>query len=487
MQPRPNKRSRRPRTVESGVVLWRATDAENSLDINGVCTFPLASAEDAEGFTHTLRACTKEWFDTNLAKMLDSPPDSMFISSKGERYTDREKSRRLWMALPLQDKKDFVRQLDLSTELGMRLVFDPGFLANQPWVKTMTGNLFFTKAVSYVKMGNKGMGMANMAMSWSAKGFGKWAHIVPDMGLSLLMESMKRMEQLGLAPGLPQHFPHPIYKPPGGDALEIHHDQMAPSELLANLREHVQSEDPSTTGWVRKHGIQMLAHLHGGTGLDDGATFVVGPMTPRKLLICLDAYSTGRVGGAFAAWNGKARGKIELPWEDHLDEFNAILQEHGHESIGLLPAAPGQYTRGGFVVAFPVGWPHGSFANAKIEDRLAGKGSRLSVTLPVTMRSSKTQDADPRIADRLQAMAILSESGRSAEEYAAAESKIANDLKPYADGMTHLHPERVLDLIRHPDAPGQTGPYHQIIVKTKTVQKYLAMIEKVQREELSAE
>ena len=343
----------------------------------------------------------------------------------------------------------------------------------------MAGKEFFRKAMTYTKQGNVGMALGNLAGALTAKGFGWPVHIIPDVGLSMVMEAMVYMRELGLPPGLPEHFPHPIYKPPKGEPLGIHHDQMAPRDLLRNLNAHVASDDPSTTAWVQKHGIQMLAHLQGGTGTEDGATFVVGPMTPLKLLTCLRAYGNGEVGGDYRSWLEKPVGKIDLDWEGHLDAFNLILRNAGLDPIGLVPASPMHTQRDGnregFIVAFPVGWPHGSFSNHKNEAPAQGRGSRITITLPITMRGS-SQVADPRIPERLRMMAVLSSGGHTKAQYEAAEDWLVHDTEPYARGKTHKKPYKVLNLIRHPDAPGATGPFHRITVKSATVEQYLRFL-----------
>jgi hypothetical protein len=463
--------------VESGVVLPRRTEAPDSLDTNGVLTFPLVDEAGARAFVARLRGCTNVWFQENFALMLAHPPESMFRSAKGEVYADVVRARAEWAALGDDAQAKYRQRIDMRKDEGMQSVFDADFLAAQRWFQEMPGRKFYRKAVSYVRMGNVGLGLANMAGSWSAKGFGMWAHIVPDIGLPMVAEAMRQMERLGLSPGMPEHFPHPIYKPPGGEALEIHNDQIAPRELLTHLRAHVASTDPSTTAWVRKHGVQMLAHLQGGTNIHDGATFVVGPMTPVKLLVCLEAYAAGKVGGAYGAWLARPRGKIDLPWEDHLLDFNALLARRGLGRIGLVPAAPSRH-QGAFGVAFPVGWPHGSFSNARKEDQAAAKGSRITITLPVTMRGS-TQTPDPRIPSRLRALAALATGGLAPERYAAAEAWLARDVRPYADGLTHKNPQKVGNLIRHPDAGGRPGPYHPIAAQVDTVEVYLHVLDRV--------
>lgn len=470
----PDVRRKRARTEASGVILARrSTSGTRSLDVNGVITFPLEGAKGRD-FVVRLRECTNRWFHENLQRMLVDTTTTML------KHAHILLAKTQWDALPLETRQAYADRIDLRTDKGMRLAFDGDYIKQMSWWRAMPGKDFFRSAILYVKMGNTGMSLGNMAGAWTTKGFGLWAHLVPDVGLPMVTAAMRIMAtELGLTPGLPGHFPHPIYKPPGGAALEIHHDQMAPSVLLSNLREHVASTDPSTMGWVRRHGIQLLAHLQGGTGPRDGATFVVGPMTPAKLLVCLSAYSDGRVGGDYVAWNRQPVGKIVLDWEKHLGAFNLELAKKGHMGIGLLAGVPDDVFHGdhdGFVVGFPVAWPHGSFANDVEEDRGARKGSRITVTLPIALDRT-TQVPDRRIPTRLRHMATLSTGGHTLDEYVDAEAWLANDVAFYATGLTHANPHKVVGLIRHSEAPGPPGPFAPISVKDAQVTAYLAMLE----------
>lgn len=490
------RKQKRSRTVASGLVKLLPTQNVGSLDANGVASLTIPESIDTAAFLTLLREATNTWFQTNLQLMLQygsherggkhlSP---MFYSEKNDTlYTEIIAAHKKWDAeLTEEQKLEYQQKIDLRTDEGMQLVFDPDYLRKRPWFKAMPGNAFFLKAVSFVKMGNTGMGLANMAGGWTNKGFGKWAHLIPDVALPMVAEAMKLMATLGLKPGLPQHFPHLIYKPPKGAALEIHHDQMTPPDLIANLRAHVASPNPSTTAWVKKHGAQMLAQLKGGSGIEDGATLTVGPLTPAALLVCMDAFKDGRVGGKHVEWLAKTKGPYFLDWEEHIDQFNTFLQAAGHPSIGLIPATPQPSTGGGFICVWPVGWPHGSFANSKNENRALGQGSRVTITIPVTIRDS-SQIADARIPERLRNMATLSSNGLSSQQYGAAEEWISKDLKVYADGPTHTHPERVANLIRSLDASKALGypegPYASVVVKPDTVEKYIAVLARVKAEE----
>ena len=483
-----DKGVKRSRSADAVVMAPRCMQGIESLNANGAMTF--CTGIDATHCVAQLRECCNTWFHQNLAKMLTDPGTTMIdpdrfpeirgeaawstLTHKEQQHHTRKirlwRSKARWDALDPTEQQAVVHRIDLRTDEGMRLAFDARYITTLRWWEQLPGNHFLREAIIYVKQGNVAMGLSNMACSWASNGFGLWAHLVPDAGLPLLEAAMRCMgDELGLEVGAPQHFPHVIYKPPGGAALGTHHDQMSPRDLLKHLRQHVASADPSTLGWVQRHGCQMLTHLQGGTGTQDGATYVVGPLTPRTLLLCLEAFSEGRCGGDHSSWNCKGLGPITLDWKAHLECFNALLRERGEQPVGLLPISPSDAdARGGFTVCFPVGWPHGSFQNHLTENPREHKGSRITITLPVSMRGS-SQDPDPRIPERLRAMATLSTGGRTAAEYAAAETFLLRDTNPYAGGRTHCHPERVGDLIRHPDAPGPTGPFWPVSVKEATL------------------
>lgn len=450
-----------------------------SLNRNGFVVSSLL--QNPTDFVQRTMVCAQNWFQHNLEKMLSSPPDKLTANNP-----PLLASMAAWVNLSDERKRFYMRSVDLTTPRGMQLVFVSTFMATQEWWKNMPGNEFFRKAVVYVKQGNVGMALANMAGAWTAKGFGLWAHLVPEFGIALLEEGVHFLKSLGIEPGCPQHFPHLICKPPGGSALEIHHDQVSPLDLLSKLRLHVESADPSTLAWVKANGLQMLAHLRGGTSIGNGATFVIGPMDPTILLVCLEAYASGAVGGKYKEWLAKDCGKADLDWRLHMDAFNSILARRGCASIGILPAVAdstpaarstlctAEHTEHtGFLLAFPVGFPHGSFGNSNDEDQAHQKGSRVSMTMPITVRES-SQLPDERIPDRLRHMATLSSGGQSTDAYTGAESWLLRDTTTYADGLTHKKPQKVVDLIRHPDAPGPTGHFHAIAVKQESVAKYVS-------------
>ena len=146
---------------------------------------------------------------------------------------------------------------------------------------------FFMQALRFAKMGGVSMPLGNMINSWSQAGFGHWTHIVPDRALPMLAESMERSKTIfGIEAGLPDHFPHFIFKPPGGSSLGSHSDGFSPVELIGALERH-ESEGLSNLEWAKTHGVQRLIHLEGGASMCDGATSAPMPMTPSRLLLCL--------------------------------------------------------------------------------------------------------------------------------------------------------------------------------------------------------
>lgn len=478
-----------PLTVALPCVPMESTDSLNS---NGAFVFPVRTPTD--GFTSHIRQCTNDWFHANFKLMLDEPLPVMFKGSKPPYAPkpDLIASAEEWNTLTDERKTYYRTRIDLTTDKGMSMAFDTSFLdkefKKEPLL-SMPGKKYFRQAIIYTKQGNSGVAMGTLvSKAWTKAGFGMWAHICPDASLGMVVDAMHMMEKLGLSPGLPNHFPHAIYKPPSGTPLEVHHDQMAPRNLLQNLREHVASADSSMSAWVAKHGIQMLAHLHGGTGISNGATFVVGPMTPTKMLICLETLEKVSRDGDYEKWMAKADGIHYLNVEKYLPEFNKALQQAGFDPVGMVPIAPtdpGAFS-GGFGLGFPVGMWHGSFSNAGEEDQMNGKGSRLTITLPLTLRNA-TQVPDSRIPTRLRAMATVSMEGLTVDEYKRAGEWLANDLKEYASGSTHSNPERILDFVCCSDAAKvlgrKVGPYFPISVKPQSVANYLDVLNRIERGE----
>lgn len=288
------------------------------------------------------------------------------------------------------------------------------------------------------------MGLAAMHQSWARSGFGKWAHINPGIALRIAVEAQKELAAVGLHCSL-SSIPHIIYKPPGGSELCAHTDQIPPVVLIQKLEEHVLESDASTTAWVKKNGLQCLAHIDGGN--TDGYTYAIGPMTPHKLLVCLRAIASSRIPGilptgtSLASWLKGGTGPSFLKWRAKLGELNAILLAEGEDVIRVCPITPDRGATGPFLAAWPVGFPHGSAKNLK---------RRITTTAPLSIRS---ESRDDRGVKRLRAFATIA-SGTG--DMDAAERFITNDTLPYAGGKTHKKPQLAARWIR----PG--APYHSI-------------------------
>ena len=504
--------AKRSRDGSIAVITTYSLDGFSSLNTNGVMTFAMPQELNCSAFVSDLRQCCRVWFTSNFVHILNNPPDKMVVT--GKKAVDTRASWMEWLGLTNEQKAQYAAKIDLSTDEGLRFVFSDT-LKDAEWFKDMPGKGFYKACVQYVRFGNQGAAQGS-PRAWMLDGFGLWAHLVPDIGLPIVILAMNILRELGLQPGMPEHFPHIIYKPPGGAALGTHHDQMSPMELLSNLEIHLATTDGSTLEWVKKHGCQMLAHLDGGKGENDGATYTIGPMTPAKLYVCLKAFSDGKLTDSdHEHWNSQPRGKINLNWENHIDEFNAILGKNHMDPIGKIPAAPGvadtYVNETGHLLLWPVGWPHGSFGDSGSKGDV--QGSRITVTMPITIAGS-TQHEIPQILDRLKHMGTLATSGGSAEEYQEAQdwlmdsdrkvrpwlrdsipdqqwaampgpqkAKVTRFVKQYADGNSHAFPQVVCDFIRCQDASailgGPVGPFQPISVKKETVNDYLAYLDRM--------
>ena len=155
---------------------------------------------------------------------------------------------------------------------------------------------YITDLIFYARSGDAGMAMANTHRSWTKKGFGVWAALHPAIGLHI-NEYMRRAlwDTLG-ADTIFTGPSHLFYKPEGGERLFDHHDGLPTRELIPRLRAFLgvpldgedgalaTAVDASTVNWMRQAGFKALAHLEGGVEDDAGQTFLIGPMTPQRLL-----------------------------------------------------------------------------------------------------------------------------------------------------------------------------------------------------------
>ena len=159
-----------------------------------------------------------------------------------------------------------------------------------------------------------------------------------------------------------------------------------------------------------------------------------------------------------------------------LSALNARLRRAGETTpLREIPIRPsGDAPMGGYVAMWPVGVPHGSSAN---------RTRRVTITLPIgTTGRPLSQTA--RSVERTKALATIAASdtdltgtfyeGTPAEQRRRAEAFLARDTVPLADGATHRRPEYAAEYVRHPDAPGTTGPYYRLAPSVAQVRAFFA-------------
>ena len=448
-----------------------------SFDRLGCAALPLAETVDAPSFLAALGEGTRAWFHKELEAALAMDPQLRHARNDPSADTLAEQFRIWHDEYTRVERAAVLRALDPSTTAGLTRIFDDA--ARRGHVPAEVAGLL-TSRIRYVKQGNAFMGLGSMHLSWSRAGFGKWARIHPGIGLTITSHVLAHLRAAGFAAAHVQdNLPHLIYKPPSGDKLPCHHDAMPPRLLLERLRSHRES---TMTEWARAYGVQTLCHVEGG--VDDGYTYVMGPMTPKKLLVCVEALWANEVPGAFenaaahAKWKEATAGPYFADWNKPqvLKALNARLALHGETAIKEIPVRPsGARVVGAYVAMWPIGVPHGSSKN---------KTRRVTITLPLS--TTPRLAAPARAPGRLRALATLAASdaelrqhgvfaGTPQDQRAHAESLLARDTRPFADGATHVKPEYAAEYVRHVDGAGRrsVGPYASIAPTLPQVRDYL--------------
>ena len=369
------------------------------LDSHGFLARPIVGL-DKNGFLDSLQKGTRTWFHDRMEAKLGQPLDAA-------------------------TKELF----DPATPAGIDRIF--AHRNDFPQHK---------EAISYVVQGDSKLGLARMEQSWARSGFGKWAHLNPGFCMRL---SAAIKDKLCNEEGI-QCFvsgpPHLIYKPPMGAELAPHHDQFAPKELLQALRQHVKEEDTSTTAWVKKFGFQCLAHIDGGRV--DGSTYIIGPMTPQRLLICLEAFADGRVQNVPSDFFDRSDGPHFLKWKSFLPALNHVLEEKNEQPLSVMPMVCGSFDP--FMVIWPVGFPHGSAKN---------KHPRVTSTVCLSMKPP----TDRRFLKRARCMADLGDNDKKME----AETWLKKDVTPYEEGRTHKKPHLAARWVRPNGFYAALAPTHE--------------------------
>lgn len=407
-------------------------------------------------FAHPSREHRPSMQDGYIALPLDNLATHDFLQSV-DRGAQRWFYERMCAKLEGETKEDWCRTthslFDLSTEEGRDNVFvhRHTLLVNDPVLRD---------AMKFVLQGDANMGLAAMHQSWTRTGFGKWAHILPGIGLRIAVDAKRSLSSMLGVPVTIHGVPHIIHKPPGGQELKSHTDGIPMKKLIPMLKAHVEGEDPSTMAWVRKFGLQCLVHLDGG-GEDDGYTYVIAPMTPQKFLVCLRAVAEGRIVGAVSSMDkwmrGDETGPTFMEWRKCLPQFNRILQEHGLEPVKVCPISPSSSstnTSSPFLACWAMHFPHGSSKNRK---------RRLSLTMPM-QANGVPLSPEARCLKRLKNLARVAHCPTTRDQ---AETFLRSDTLPYYGGKTHTKPHLCAKWVR------PEGPYHAIAPTLEDVDAFV--------------
>lgn len=358
-----------------------------------------------------------------------------------------DEGTRDWFYERLDDRMG--HSLDDQTKQALDMSTDDG--RDRIWKTRTRQSPEVSSAISYVLQGDCKMGLAHMDRSWPRTGFGKFAHMNPDFCLKLAVEVKKMVCELNIPCSL-SGPPHLIYKPPNGSLLKEHHDAISPNALLRELRLFMQGTDTSVTAWVKQHGFQCLVHITGGR--TDGATFTIGPMTPAKLLLCMEAFHDGRV-AVPDKWFSDGEGPHFLKWRSLLPQLNPILVANKESPLAVVPMVPPEASDLPFVVLWPKGFPHGSQSNS---------ARRISSTVCL----STTPLASKRFLKRARSLAQLHSEDEA--ERARARNWLDGDTVPYEEGRTHKKPH----LARRWMQPG--GPYASLAPTNESVDEFEAHV-----------
>lgn len=491
------KQGKRQKTT---IDLEDAGSVRRTLDAFGCVAVPLPL--DSAQFVANVDAGTRAWFWSRLAAALAPDVPVPEIKKKGapdvETMTAWANGQSLWNALPPEQKQVFLDTFDLSTVPGRNSLFSTslrkraidGLVAALPQAspeQKLGLALYFADRLAYVKQGDSRMGLAAMYKSWSQTGFGKWAHISPDVGLQAALQLRDALGTEGISTRLVGGS-HMIYKPPGGTELPAHTDGPRPATIvaeIARMRDANGGRYPTTSQWMAVKGIQSLVHYEGGT--DDGYTYAIGPMTPQKLYVCLKAVQDGSIGvpddklfklekkadddgpveDGGAGSSARTRfltggtGPSFLRWKENVDAFNAALEAEGLGPIGEVPIRPPRGTPpGAFVAMWPSGFPHGSAPNAQ---RRITTTASLSPHAPP---AGELDGRDGRVPLRVDALAKIAQPESETERLQAREV-ISKQTEPFYGGSTHRHPEHAGTWFDVTMLSSGTGGWYSSIAPTR--------------------
>lgn len=463
-----------------------------TLDMFGCVAVPLRTPGiDADAFKQKVDAGTRAWFYARLNAALALDVEVPTISTGGDPDSTKmgmwRVGRDAWSGLRGETKTVFFVRFDLQSQEGRDNLFNPGkrkikiddFAANafdaaDP-ARSEALAFYLSDRVIFVKQGDSRMGLSSMYKSWSQTGFGQWAHITPGVGLRAAMALRTTLSDAGIDTQLVGGS-HMIYKPPGGKELPAHSDGPRPATMITLLEAEFRknSRFPTTTEWMQNNGVQSLVHFEGGKV--DGYTYAIGPMTPKRLYLCLKAVQDGTIAATDAelfrdassdrnAGTARTRfltggtGPSFMRWKENFAKFNAVLAANGEpEPLREIPIRPSDDApQGAFVALWPNGFPHGSAPNHR---------RRITTTASVAVVAPSYKMRDERVPKRVHALATIASPDTEAVARASARALISADTTPFYGGKTHLHPEHAGTWFDQDMLASGTGGFYQSIAPT---------------------
>lgn len=463
-----------------------------TLDMLGCVAVPLrTSGIDAQDFKEKVDAGTRAWFyarlDAALAHDVEVPTISTGANPDATKMGMWRVGRDAWSDLRAETKTAFLVIFDLQSQEGRKNLFIPtrrnskikDFADSAFDVPDPKGSgalvFYLTDRVTFVKQGDSRMGLSSMYKSWSQTGFGKWAHITPGVGLRAAMDLRTTLDGAGIETQL-VGASHMVYKPPGGKELPAHTDGPRPATMLTLLEAEFRKNGrfPTTTEWMQSQGVQSLVHVDGGDV--DGYTYAIGPMTPKRLYLCLKAVQDGTIGAtdadlfgdsAPAGNTGTARarfltggtGPSFMRWKANFAKFNAVLAANGEAgSLREIPIRPSYgESPGAFGALWPIGFPHGSAPNCQ---------RRITTTASLAVVSPAYRARDERVPKRVRALATIASQDATDVARASARAIITADTAPYHGGRTHMHPQHAGTWFDPTMLASGTGGFYRSIAPT---------------------
>ena len=468
-----------------------------TIEVNGCAaiSIPEANVNTAE-FISNVDNGTQAWFNARFNAALSPSANVPVIKTNKvidpQKMLDWETGKNTWNELTFEAKTGLFARFDLRTIDGRKNLFTTkkrkSEIAN--FVKDIPNKdalaYYLEDRARYVKQGDSRMGLSAMYKSWTQTGFGKWAHIVPSHGIIAALALRVKLSQNGIVTQL-SGSSHMIYKPPDGKKLAAHTDGPRPATTITLLHEFSKANGrfPTTTEWIQQNGVQTLVHFDGGNV--DGYTYAIGPMTPKKLYICLKAVEDRSIGLSddelFVTKKKKSddvddddddeeadvgtdkrisflkggTGPSFMKWLENIGTFNEVLAKNGEGPIGELPIRPETDQVGAFVAFWPNGFPHGSAPN---------KYRRITTTASLSVVGPNYKARDERVPDRVTALAIIASEFATLEQRAHARALISSQTQPFYGGKTHNHPEHAGSWFDADKLVDGTGGFYRSIAPT---------------------